>query len=175
MNKSTAIFYGMEPSINNHSFLDYPENVDCLTIFFTGCAHNCAECQNLNLQKLGEVYKAVPYNIFVEGLKEAAARLRTNKITLQGGDPLHPQNRDFTKLLLSNLCNEFDFCVYTGYDYDTIKSYVVDAVYVKCGKFNKEKFTKPVKTDNYFQLASTNQKIYKNKKLISKDGRINFD
>jgi len=168
-------FYGKKPSINNHSFLDYPSQCDCLTIFFSGCEHNCKNCQNKELQLVGKVYDEMEYDDFVASLKEVASRVRTNKIVLQGGDPLHRQNRSFTKRLIHDLHKEYDFCVYTGYEFKSIKKYVSESLYVKCGKFREDLFILSEKTDDYFQLASTNQEIYKNNKLISNRGRIYFD
>ena len=171
----TDKYYGLEPSINNHSFIDYPSEDDCLTIFFTGCEHNCKNCQNKELQKTGKVYVELEFDEFVERMTKIASRLRTKKIVLQGGDPLHPQNKEFTKMLLENYSYRFDFCVYTGYEYEKIKDFVKYAKFTKCGKFDEAKFITPEKTDEYFQLASSNQKIYKDGILVSKNGRIDFD
>lgn len=168
-------FYGMYPSINNHSFLDYPENDDCFTVFFTGCLHNCENCQNKELQKTGLVYEEIEYKKFVDLIKKISKRLNTKNIVLQGGDPLHPQNRNFVKKLIFDLKEDYDFCIYTGYCFDEIKEYVRDCKYVITEKFDMSKFITPEKTDDYFQLASSNQKIYKNNKLISEKGKIYFE
>jgi len=173
--ETTDKFYGMMPSINNHSFLDYPENEDCLTIFFTGCSHHCENCQNKELQQIGLVYVELEYIELVNLITKIAKRLRTNKIVLQGGDPLHPQNRNVARRLVDDLHVLYDFCIYTGYSYRDIKKYTNNCKYVITEKFNERNFMPPEKTDDYLQLASSNQKIYKYGKLISNKGRINFE
>lgn len=168
-------FYGRPPSINNHSFLDYPENDDCLTIFFTGCSHNCKNCQNKELQDLGKVYEELELGEFIELVTKVAKRLHTKNIVLQGGDPLHPQNRKFTKAIATRLGKDYDICVYTGYKFAQIKEWVDNVKYVVTEKFDESQYITPEKTDNYFQLASTNQEIYKNNELVSKKGRVYFE
>ena len=168
-------FYGKTPSINNHSFLDYPSQDDCLTIFFTGCTHNCKDCQNPELQRVGIVYDKLSFKEFVTTLKDVAFRLRTTKIVLQGGDPMHDQNRLFTKQLMDELHTEYDFCVYTGYDYDQVKNYTTNAKFVKAGLFKIDKFVTPEKTDTYMQFASTNQELYKNNQIVTENGRYYFE
>lgn len=168
-------FYGMLPSINNHSFIDYPENDDCLTIFFTGCSHNCHNCQNKELQKTGKIYEQLEITELIILIKKIAKRLNTKNIVLQGGDPLHSQNRICTKSIVQILKLDYNVCIYTGYKYSQIKEWVIGAKYVITEKFDETKFITPEKTDNYFQLASTNQEIYKNNELISEKGRINFE
>jgi len=171
------IFYGKEPSINNVSFLDYPsKDGSCLTIFFTGCEHACPECHNLELQKTGKVYQTMKMEEFITSIITICKRLRTNKVVFQGGDPLHPQNRNFTYCALNELeVLGYNTCVYTGYEYSIIKDFVKAAIFVKCGKFNKALFINPEKTDDYIQFASSNQTLYKLKKLVSKNGRFNFE
>lgn len=168
------VFYGKEPSIDNLSFMDYPTQEHCLVVFFSGCSHNCKGCHNPELQKTGRVIDEMDCDTFLDRLRATASRLRTNKISLEGGDPLHPQNRMFTKWLLEECKGEFDFIVYTGYEYEQIREYVQEAKFVKCGRFDKTRYVEPRKTDEYMQFASTNQKLYKEGVLVSENGKYEF-
>ena len=172
-----CVFYGKLPTIQDTSFLDYPSKDGlCLTIMFTGCEHNCYECHNRDLQGLGDVYGSLSMEGLLNIIDEITKRLKTNKIVLQGGDPLHPQNREFTYKLLNRLhVHGYTTCVYTGYEYEEIKDFVKSAKYVKCGKFDKSRFIASEKTDAYFQLSSTNQKLYMQGRLVSTNGRYTFE
>lgn len=93
-----------------------------------------------------------------------------------GGDPLYPKNLEFVKELLIKLGDEFDFCVYTGYDPDYVKlNNVKNFKYLKTGLYNEHFKQQSVKTDEYFQLASSNQEIYdKDFVLLTDGGRMYF-
>ena len=172
-------FYGITPTIDNITFLDYPEPVGhALSIFFTGCEHHCSECQNPELQKHGLVKDKIPFLSFVTLFKELLTRLRTNKCVLLGGDPLDNQNKEFTKALIEHY-PEVDFCVYTGYSLNSLtEPYVRQAKYVKTGVYDLHLKQKSEKTGSYFSLASSNQKLYKREGnkfiLISKNGRADY-
>lgn len=173
-------FYGYCPSIDNLTFLDYPEKGGhALTIFFSGCDWNCRGCQNKQLQDLGVVKDCIPYSEFVSILKETCLRLRTNNVVLMGGDPLHPQNREFTKKLIDELKDEYNFCVYTGYIIAYAVPWAFGAKYIKTNGYDERLSQKSEKTSEYFQLASSNQQVFKftNNKYeeISKNGRIYFN
>lgn len=159
------------------SFLDYPSKDGmCLSLYFTGCLGICPGCHNKELQdpnfgaefSISKLINIIPYE---------AERLRTNKITLLGGDPLYPKNLEFVKELLIRLGNEFDFCVYTGYDLAYVKlNNVKNFKYLKTGLYNEYFKQESVKTDDYFQLASSNQEIYdRDFNLLSTNGRMIFN
>lgn len=173
------VYYGMKPSIDNVTFLDYPEPVGhAVSVFFTGCSMNCKDCQNPQLQEEGKVYEALYYDEFILMLREVLKRASTRKVVLMGGDPLHEQNREFTKYLIEqnkDLC----FCVYTGYNWDIAKRWVIGARYVKCGGYKPELKQKSEKTETYMQFASSNQELYKQflgeeYMKISNNGRVCF-
>jgi organic radical activating enzyme len=102
-------------------------------------------------------------------------RHRTKKVCLLGGDPLYISNIDVTRELLE-MNAIFEFCLYTGYS----KEYVWDSgikgfTYLKTGQYFQELSQIPEKNDKYFQLSSTNQKIYdKDFTLLSKDGKMEY-
>lgn len=158
----------------SESFLDYPDNKSlCLIFYMPGCDRKCPGCQNMDLQKF-EDYKNVA--IINDLLYDICLKSKTNKLCLQGGDPLYEKNLEITKYLLKDLGNKLDICIYTGADISEVKSLNLENFkFIKCGKFDSSKFIGSKKTDTYLQLASSNQELYdKDLNLISKDGIYYF-
>ena len=143
-----------------------------------GCGHNCPGCQNPLFQNPNyeQGTRIVTVEELVDELKTRCKRERTNKIVLSGGDVLFNTNIDFTREILNQLKNDYDICIYTGYNIDYVeKNNISGYKFIKCGVFDKTKFIKPDKTDEFIQFASTNQKLYNDKNiLISENGRYNF-
>jgi len=158
----------------SESFLDYPDNSSLSVIFYMpGCDNNCSGCQNLDLQKF-EGYLEVP--ILTDLLYSYCERSKTNKLCLQGGDPLYIENLYVTKYILLKLGKLLDICIYTGKGLSEVKKLKLEGFkFIKCGKFEPSKFICSKKTDAYLQLASSNQELYdKDLNLISKDGIYYF-
>ena len=157
------------------TWLDYPDNVSLATIFYTyGCIHKCKNCQNPSLQTPVESY---PRGIIDEILMYCK-RNNTNKLVLSGGDCLlKGANLDLTNAVIDKYSNELDICIYTGYDIDYVKANVHKGFkFVKCGKYDENMKIESEKTDNYLQLASTNQELYDaDLKLLSSKGRYYFN
>lgn len=160
------------------SFLDYPDNFSsCISVYMTGCWGLCDQCHNKQL--INQHYEnsiETSLEQLISELKKYSKRCLTNKITLLGGDPLYITNIDFTREFLKQTKDFFDVCVYTGQDIDfVIKNNITGFEFIKCGLYREDKKIESDKTDDYFQLGSTNQKIYnKEFKLISKDGKLIF-
>ena len=159
------------------SFLDYPENEHCVSMYFTGCSFDCNGCQN-------KVIRDPEYNVWTRDMSAKDImdtlcfeyeRHRTKKVCLMGGDPLFHANIEITKELLK-INNFFEICLYTGNDVEFIKENDIKGfTYLKTGKYFENLLQLSEKNDKYFQLSSTNQKIYdKDLNLLSKDGRIEF-
>lgn len=158
----------------SESFLDYPDNSSLSVIFYMpGCDNNCKGCQNLDLQQF-EGYLEVP--ILVDLLYSYCKRSKTNKLCLQGGDPLYKENLYVTKYILLKLGKLLDICIYTGKDLSQVKKLNIEGFkFIKCGKFEPSKFIGSTKTDTYLQFATSNQKLYdKDFNLVSKDGIYYF-
>ena len=158
------------------SFIDYPSREDmCISIYMSGCDGICVACQNKELQdyRLGEKYD---FQKLINILPNFSKRYMTNKICLLGGDPLYAKNIDFTRYLLKTMCNKYDFCVYTGYDIDyVISSKIVGFKYVKCGRYVENLSQQSLKTDDYMQLASSNQIIYNDRyQQVTQNGILRF-
>ena len=161
------------------SFIDYPDNSSiALCVVVMGCGHNCPGCQNPLFQNPNyeQGTRIVTVESLVNELKTRCKREHTNKIVLSGGDILFKTNIDFTKELLNKMSDNYDFCLYTGYNIDYVKTNDIKGYkFIKCGVFDKTKYVKPDKTDDFIQFASTNQKLYNYKnELISINGRYNF-
>lgn len=144
----------------DETFLDYPDPEGTAVIFFlSGCPHNCVGCQNLELQEPVE-YTETPKEL-CERIAEFSKRCDTNKIVISGGDPLSKNNIEYTRAILEHLKGNFDICIYTGYTYDTVKTFHLDGYkYIKCGKFDIKNKQKSYKDDEKMQFASPNQELY---------------
>lgn len=161
-----------------HSFIDYPSNDElCISIYYTGCDFKCEDCQNKELQKF-DYYKAKKIYIddLINIIENDSKRWKTNKICLLGGDPLAECNIDFTRELLNKIGKKYKFCIYTGYTYEKCKTFNINNfTLVKTGQYIKELKQQSIKTDNHFNLASTNQQIYdSNFNLLSENGILYF-
>ena len=154
----------------NETFSDFPTVDDlAVIVYFQGCDHNCPNCQNKELQVCNkENAKSVKetYDLITNYCKRA----NTNKIVLSGGDPFYPENRNEILSLIDTLENNgYEVCVYTGYELDDIETfYILDPrilsypTYLKCGRYIESLREKEWgKTDDFFKLATTNQKFYK--------------
>lgn len=156
------------------SFLDYPDNSSlCVIFYMPGCSRNCRGCQNYTLKKEVE-YEDI--DNLIELLKNKCKSSHTNKLCLQGGDPLFIKNIETTKYILNKLSDILDICIYTGANIEEVKKYNLKGFkYIKCGEFDDSKFVGSKKTDTYIQFATTNQQLYdENLNLLSKDGIYNF-
>lgn len=159
----------------SESFLDFPDNTShCVILYMSGCNHSCQGCHNKDLQ----TYR--PFNItkeeVVKRLKEYCSKSQTDKLCIQGGDPLYYKNIDLTKYILSEMGKEYIICIYTGFDIDFVKKLNLKGFqYIKCGCYKQELRQESKKTDNYIQFASSNQKLYDNNlNLLSMNGIYYF-
>lgn len=140
---------------------EYPTHDWAVNVYFTGCEHRCAGCQNAALQDsdAGILYSA---DTLLEAVYQSCKENRTNKIVLLGGDPLFKKNLEATKLLLSK--PDLEVCIYTGYDPDTVKKFIPDfgnLKYIKTGKFLKNQVRLAQKTERQLILASPNQNMFR--------------
>lgn len=164
--------YGL---ILEETWLDYPSPEDnAVIIYMTGCDHKCPGCHSPLLQK------ALPYDEDEETMllriKTYAHRADTNKLVFLGGDPLYKNNLELTTYLVNNLKDEFDICIFTGYDIEYVKKLNIDGVkYWKCGTYDQTKSRQSKKTDKEYVLASPNQDFYDgNYNKLSENGILTF-
>ena len=106
--------------ILEETFLDYPSpEGNAVIVYFTGCEHHCPGCHSPLLQKV-EKYAENNQEI-LDKIVNYCQRADTNKLVFLGGDPLYSSNLDITKFLLEKLSNDYDICIFTGYDIDTVQ------------------------------------------------------
>lgn len=162
--------------IFNGSFIDYPSKEDmCLSLYFSGCDRLCPECQNKELQ---EPHHGTLFTLdsLINIITKETKRLRTKKVTLLGGDPLYISNREFVRQLLLRTYNNFDYCIYTGYDVGFVKmTKITGFKFLKTGFYDHTLKQESIKTDEFFQLGSKNQKIFDEAfNLLSSNGKLYF-
>lgn len=158
---------------------DYPtDDLHSIYLSCVGCDNNCINCQNKELQdyNYSKNVKIFTINTLYNELLEYTKRCKTKQIVLGGGDFLYFKNIEFTKEFVGTYKDEFDFCIYTGYSIEEVKQKgIYGFKYIKTGQYKEELKQESKKTDDYLQLASSNQEIYdSNFKLLSSNGRMYF-
>jgi organic radical activating enzyme len=163
------------------TFLDYPDPISqAVLVYYLGCDNMCEFCHNplfrdYNLKDKN--VKEYEINSFIKDILIFSQRNKTNKVCLEGGDPLSSENIKFTKEFLDHVKDKLDVCIYTGHSIDHVKD-----IDIKGFKFIKtEGYMKTVeqlsqKTDDYIQFASQNQKLFDSSyNLLSSSGRYYFN
>lgn len=161
------------PTVN--TFLDYPDNEShSVVICTTECDHNCKDCHSLDKIKCSNQID-ISINDLIVIIKNELKKLNSNKLCIEGGDPLHSSTINEVKDLLNKL-SDVDICLYTGYDINYVKKNDVTGFkFLKTGTYNFNLKQKSEKTNEYISFASTNQKLYDNNfKLLSKNGKYYF-
>jgi organic radical activating enzyme len=163
------------------TWMDYPDNEsNAIEIFIMGCNNFCINCHNPEFADENysiNTIKFSPKELALELQKECNSH-NTNKIVMEGGDPLFYNNVKFTKQLLIHLyiLGNYNIIIYTGHNIEyVLKQNLKYFNYIKCGKYIPEYAIQSDKTNEYIQFASTNQELYdENFKKISKNGRYYF-
>jgi len=168
------------------SFLDYPDGKSlAVIVYMLGCSHNCDGCYNKELQDKDYLINTSQFTKeeLLEKILIYCKKNQTNKVCLEGGDPLYKYNKETTIYLLKFLwMNGVKVCLYTGYDMLEAYSYLKDISFmpldfiIKCGKYNKDLKCDSKKIDKYLQLVSSNQEFYSaNFIKLSENGRFYFN
>lgn len=94
-----------------------------VTLFVSGCSHNCKNCQNPQTHSLNS---GIEFDI--AAIDEIFTELKhpyIDGITFSGGDPLHPANRkevyNLCKLIKKTFCDK-SIWIYTGFRYEQISN-----------------------------------------------------
>ena len=156
------------------TFLEYPDNNSIATIvYMSGCNKHCEGCHNKDLQMWEEHGNS---DYIIEGIKDYSKHLDTRKIVICGGDPLYWQNIPLTKKILQKLGEKFDICIYTGRLVQEVENLGLEGFkFIKCGKFDRNTYRPPIKTDKKMVLSSANQEFYdSNYNRLSKNGILYF-
>jgi organic radical activating enzyme len=95
-----------------------------------------------------------------EMVSKYVTRYKTNKVVLQGGDPLTDININFTKEFVATNRYKFDICIFTGHSIDKAKEYEIEGFkFIKTGKYD---ITYGSGREFYgVKLATANQRIFK--------------
>lgn len=92
-----------------------------VVLWVAGCNHNCKECHN---PITWDIRGGIPFDQAArEELFEQLEKPYTAGITLSGGDPLHPQNREDIAGLVDEIADRFPhktIWLYTGYQWEEI-------------------------------------------------------
>lgn len=90
-------------------------------LWVSGCNHNCRECHN---PVTWDIRGGIPFDEAAkEELFEELRKPYISGVTLSGGDPLHPDNREDMGRLVDEICDKFPnktIWLYTGYDWEDI-------------------------------------------------------
>lgn len=163
-----------------YTWIDYPDNYSySLIIYCLGCDNNCVDCQSPQLKDINskdQNVKTFDLFSFEQEINKFLKQTRSSNIVLSGGDFLSKSNIDFTREFLKRNNSKYNVCIYTGHTIDYAKeNNICGFKFIKCNKFNSEFPKASEKTDEYFQLASTNQELYDSEyKLLSNNGRYWF-
>ena len=155
---------------------DYPSKEDnAILIYFSGCTHNCKGCHNPDLL-IKNNFKSLSIQEFYDKIIELCDSNRTNKVVLEGGDPLSPNNIESTRSILNNNYKKFLICVYTGYSIDYVKDNNIKGFeFIKCGRYEIDNKCESYKNDVHLVLASKNQRLYdKNYNQVSNKNVYTF-
>ena len=92
-----------------------------VVLWVSGCNHNCKECHN---PITWDIRGGLPFGQAAkEELFEELEKPYISGVTLSGGDPLHPDNREDIGKLVDEICDKFPnktIWLYTGYDWEDI-------------------------------------------------------
>jgi anaerobic ribonucleoside-triphosphate reductase activating protein len=92
------------------------------TVFVAGCSHHCVGCHN---PESWDPTAGCKYTKETEEeILDVVRRPHIRGLTLSGGDPLYPQNRDELVNLVKRIKTELpnkDIWIWTGYEFGEIK------------------------------------------------------
>ena len=90
-------------------------------LWVAGCNHNCKGCHN---PITWDIRGGIPFDEAAkEELFEQLEKPYISGVTLSGGDPLHPANREDIGALIDEICARFPnktIWLYTGYDWEEV-------------------------------------------------------
>lgn len=148
-----------------------------VVLWVSGCNHHCKNCQN------PVTWNANDGLIFDDNTKqELFQKLQQDHIsgiTLSGGDPLYPNNREDILELVKEIRNSFPnktIWIYTGYIYNEVlqdelmRSIISNIDVLVDGEFQEE-----LKDVNYHWAGSTNQQVIDVKESLKKGSVIRYE
>ena len=130
-----------------------------VVLWVSGCEHRCKGCQN---QFAWDPDSGEPFD--EEDEKELMLAVKRNFIdglTLSGGDPMFPANRDEIARICKAVKEETgkSIWMYTGYKMEEISN---EKVLKYLDVIVDGEFIEELKDDSYMWAGSTNQRIWRN-------------
>ncbi len=144
-----------------------------VVLWVAGCLHACKDCHNPVTWDVngGLIFDAAAKaELFAE-----LSKSYIEGITLSGGDPLHPSNREEIGSLMAEISAAFpdkNIWLYTGYSWEDISSlpYIKLVDVLVDGKFERD-----LKDAKLFWRGSSNQKLIDVKKTLENNQIIQLD
>lgn len=141
-----------------------------VVLWVSGCTHGCNECQN---PITWDIHGGLPFE--KEAKDELFAELAKDYIsgiTLSGGDPLHPNNRNDIGALVEEIHTLFPtktIWLYTGFTFEEIKSlpFISHLDVVVDGKYVKE-----LNANELHWKGSSNQCVIDVKKTLTENRQV---
>lgn len=128
-----------------------------VVLWVAGCNHNCRDCHN---PVTWDIRGGIPFDQAAK--EELFAELEKpyiSGVTLSGGDPLHPGNREDIGKLIDEISEKFPYktiWLYTGYDWEAIR----DLPYIKKVDVVVDgEFVAALKDNNLHWRGSSNQRV----------------
>lgn len=94
-----------------------------VTLWVAGCEHHCVNCHN---PVTWDIDGGIPFNAAaMNELIDALNKDYISGLTLSGGDPMHPNNREEILRICSMVKQQFpqkNIWMYTGYQFEEIKT-----------------------------------------------------
>lgn len=94
-----------------------------VTLWVAGCEHHCAKCHN---PFTWDIDGGIPFDTAaMNELLDALNKDYISGLTLSGGDPMHPDNREEILRICDIVKQQFpqkNIWMYTGYRFDDIKA-----------------------------------------------------
>lgn len=141
-----------------------------VVLWVAGCPHRCEECQNPVTWDIegGLLFDDKAKDEIFNELDKGY----TNGITLSGGDPLHPRNREGISMLVEEIKQKYPtktIWLYTGYLWEKIKDlpFIHNIDVIVDGKYDKNK--RDVKL---MWKGSSNQRVIDVAATLQQDGPI---
>ncbi len=99
-----------------------------VVLWVAGCNHNCKDCHN---PVTWDIRGGIPFDQAAKDeLFAELEKPHVSGVTLSGGDPLHPDNREDIGALIDEISRKFPYktiWLYTGYQWEAIR----DLPYIK--------------------------------------------
>ena len=127
------------------------------TLWVAGCEHHCKNCHN---PSTWDVNSGIPFD--AEAMTELIQSLGNDYVsglTLSGGDPMHPSNRETVLEICKVVKEQFpkkNIWMYTGYTFEEIKEHPV-LQYVDV--LVDGRFVEDLKDINLHWVGSSNQRV----------------